>query len=97
VQGRRRLGPVQFPVQPLAQRETLRLVHGYEKMRTLNVHQIEDESAGRCRIFHQILQRPRQDRRMIVRVSKVVQQHRLAAARIPPPEHNDLYSRNSLE
>src|ERR1700734_1555671 len=66
-------------------------------MAALNIHQIQDASPRRSRIFQQVLNGPLQYDRVIVRLRELVQQHRLPAARFPPPEHNNLYTRNSLE
>lgn len=66
-------------------------------MRALNVHYIQNASARRGWISHQVLNRPQQNAGVIVGFRQLVQKHRLPAARFPPAEHDDLHSRHALE
>jgi hypothetical protein len=73
------------------------LVQGDEKIPSLNFHHIQDATSRRGGIDQQVLQSPLQYHSVIVGFSELVQQHGLAAARFPPPEHDNLYPSNSLE
>ena len=75
----RRLGPFQLPLQPLAQRQTFRLVQSDHEMRPQDFHHIQDPSSRRSRIMKQILERHPQNIGMVICSGKLVQQNHLRA------------------